>query len=109
MVGEKKKKEQTCEFTQKGLWDGRWTTPSQPSHNGIAGYGGCVLIYRKKTQDVIAIDYNTAAPAATSEDMFTIEEAPDAPARLQGAGTRKRSWSIVYRCTGGRRWLMTWL
>ena len=33
----------------------------EPSHNGIAGYGGCVLIYRKQTRDVIAIDYNTAA------------------------------------------------
>ena len=49
----------------------------EPSHNGIAGYGGCVLIYRRKTQDVIAIDYNSAAPAAASEDLFTIEDAPD--------------------------------
>jgi len=52
----------------------------EPSHNGIAGYGGCVLIYRRKTQEVVAIDYNTAAPAAASADMFTIEAAPDVPA-----------------------------
>lgn len=58
----------------------------EPSHNGIAGYGGCMLIYRKKTQDVIAIDYNSAAPAAASEDMFTIEDAPDAPAGYRVPG-----------------------
>ena len=58
----------------------------EPSHNGIAGYGGCVLIYRKKTQDVIAIDYNSAAPAAASEDMFTIEEAPDTAAGYRVPG-----------------------
>lgn len=58
----------------------------EPSHNGIAGYGGCMLIYRKKSQDVIAIDYNSAAPAAASEDMFTIEDAPDAPAGYRVPG-----------------------
>ena len=42
----------------------------EPSQNGIAGYGGCVLIYLKKTQDVVAIDYNSAAPGAASADMF---------------------------------------
>ena len=58
----------------------------EPSHNGIAGYGGCMLIYRKKTQDVVAIDYNSAAPAAASEDMFTIEDAPDAIAGYRVPG-----------------------
>ncbi len=58
----------------------------EPSHNGIAGYGGCMLIYRKKTQDVIAIDYNTAAPAAASENMFTIEDAPDTTAGYRVPG-----------------------
>ena len=58
----------------------------EPSHNGIAGYGGCVLIYEKKTQNVIAIDYNTAAPAAATEDMFTIEEAPEAVAGYRVPG-----------------------
>lgn len=57
----------------------------EPSHNGIAGYGGCMLIYRKKTQDVVAIDYNTAAPAAAAADMFTIEEA-DVPAGYRVPG-----------------------
>ena len=58
----------------------------EPSYNGIAGYGGCVLIYRKKTQDVVAIDYNTAAPAAASEDMFTIEDATDVVAGYRVPG-----------------------
>lgn len=58
----------------------------EPSHNGVAGYGGCVLIYRKQMQDVIAIDYNTAAPAAASEEMFTIEDAPDVPAGYRVPG-----------------------
>ena len=58
----------------------------EPSHNGIAGYGGCVLIYRKKTKDVVAIDYNSAAPAAASEDMFTIEDAPDTAAGYRVPG-----------------------
>lgn len=58
----------------------------EPSQNGIAGYGGCVLIYRKKTEDVVAIDYNTAAPAAASADMFTIEDAPDAVAGYRVPG-----------------------
>ena len=58
----------------------------EPSHNGIAGYGGCVLIYRSETEDVIAIDYNAAAPAAASEDMFTIEDAPDTVAGYRVPG-----------------------
>ncbi len=57
----------------------------EPSHNGIAGYGGCLLIYRKQTQDVVAIDYNTVAPAAASADMFQIEDA-DVPARYRVPG-----------------------
>ena len=58
----------------------------EPSHNGIAGYGGCVLIYRSETQDVIAIDYNSAAPAAASENMFTIEDAPETVAGYRVPG-----------------------
>ncbi len=57
----------------------------EPSHNGIAGYGGCMLIYRKKTQDVVALDYNTAAPAAASADMFPIQDA-DVPAGYRVPG-----------------------
>ena len=78
----------------------------EPSHNGIAGYGGCVLIYRKKTRDVIAVDYNSAAPAAASEDMFTIEDAPGHSRWVSGPGTRKRSRSAVHWRAGSRRWLV---
>lgn len=58
----------------------------EPSQNGIAGYGGCVLIYRRETNDVVAIDYNSVAPVAASDDMFTIEEAPDVPAGYRVPG-----------------------
>ena len=78
----------------------------EPSHNGIAGYGGCALIYRRETEDVIAIDYNTAAPAAASEDMFTIEDAPDVPAGYRVPGPCKRSRSIIYRGAGRCCWLV---
>ena len=36
----------------------------EPSHNGIAGYGGCMVIYLADQRKVVAIDYNTMAPAA---------------------------------------------
>ena len=58
----------------------------EPAQNGIAGYGGCMLIYRKKTQNVVAIDYNSVAPSSASEDMFTIEDAPDAVAGYRVPG-----------------------
>ena len=47
-----------------------------PSYNGVAGYGGCVVIYLAKTAKVVAVDFNSTAPAAASEKMFTIEKAP---------------------------------
>ena len=70
---------------------------------------GCVLIYRRKTQDVVAIDYNTyntAAPAAASEDMFTIEAAPDVAGRISRARASERPRTAVYRSAGGCRRLV---
>ena len=46
----------------------------EPCHNGIAGYGGCMVIYLADQRKVVAIDYNTVAPAAASDQMFTIEK-----------------------------------
>ena len=46
----------------------------EPSHNGVAGYGGCMVIHLADRREVVAIDYNTAAPTATSENMFAIED-----------------------------------
>lgn len=43
-------------------------------HNGVAGYGGCMLIYLAAKRKVVSIDFNSAAPAAASERMFRIEK-----------------------------------
>ena len=48
----------------------------EPLHNGIAGYGGCMVIYLAGRRRVVAVDCNSTAPAAASEGMFTIEKAP---------------------------------
>ncbi len=57
----------------------------EPSHNGIAGYGGCMVIYLADQQRAVAIDYNTVAPAAASDQMFTIEKT-DTPAGYRVPG-----------------------
>ena len=51
----------------------------EPSQNGIAGYGGCMVIYLAERQEVTAVDYNTVAPMASSDQMFPIQKA-DGPA-----------------------------
>ena len=58
----------------------------EPLHNGVGGYGGSMVIQLAGTRRVTAIDYNSTAPAAASERMFTIEKA-DTPAgyRVRGA------------------------
>ena len=48
----------------------------EPLHNGIAGYGGCMVVYLAGRRRVVAVDCNSTAPAAASEGMFTIEKAP---------------------------------
>ena len=57
----------------------------EPSHNGIAGYGGCMVIYSTERQKVVAIDYNTVAPMAASDQMFPIQKA-DGPAGYRVPG-----------------------
>lgn len=49
----------------------------EPGHNGVAGYGGCVVAYIAKLNRVIAIDYNTRAPLAAKENMFSIKYGED--------------------------------
>ena len=48
----------------------------EPLHNGIAGYGGCMVVYLAGRRRVVAVDCNSTAPAAASEEMFTIEKWP---------------------------------
>lgn len=45
----------------------------QPSSNGIAGYGGCMVVYLAGEKRVVSIDYNAFAPRASREDMFEID------------------------------------
>ncbi len=47
-----------------------------PSYNGVAGYGGSMVIYLAGSSRVVAVDFNSTAPAAASERMFRIEKAP---------------------------------
>ena len=42
-----------------------------PASNGVAGYGGCLVIFLAKSRRVVAIDCNTVAPVAASERMLT--------------------------------------
>jgi len=48
----------------------------QPSSNGIAGYGGCMVIYLAGENRVVALDYNCRAPRAAREDMYEIGGGP---------------------------------
>jgi len=45
----------------------------EPWMSGLGG-GGFMVIYLAKTSQAIAIDFNMAAPAAASPEMYTIEE-----------------------------------
>ena len=57
----------------------------EPSQNGVAGYGGCMVISLAERKEVVAIDYNTTVPAAASDRMFTIEKT-DTPAGYRVPG-----------------------
>ncbi len=46
----------------------------EPRHNGVAGYGGCMLVYLAAKRKVVSIDYNSTAPDAASARMFQIEK-----------------------------------
>ena len=45
-----------------------------PSRSGIAGYGGHMILAVDRGRKISAIDFNTAAPAAASADMFPLDE-----------------------------------
>ena len=46
----------------------------EPSHNGTAGYGGCIVLHLAEKSRVVAVDFNSTAPAAASDRMFAIEK-----------------------------------
>ncbi len=46
----------------------------QPSSNGLAGYGGSMVIYLGDEKKVVSLDYNCRAPRAAHENMFEQDE-----------------------------------
>ena len=50
---------------------------AQPAHNGVAGYGGCLVACLADRGEVVALDYNTTAPQATHESMYPVEMQED--------------------------------
>jgi gamma-glutamyltranspeptidase/glutathione hydrolase len=46
----------------------------QPSSNGLAGYGGDMVIYLAAEKRVVGLDYNCRAPKAAHENMYKIAE-----------------------------------
>ena len=71
----------------------------EPLHNGVAGYGGCMVIYLAQRASVIAIDCNSVAPAAASEGMFAIAKAPP-PAGYRVPGSRNIFGSLAVGVPG---------
>ncbi|MBI4658654.1 MAG: gamma-glutamyltransferase [Verrucomicrobia bacterium] len=47
---------------------------ASPNNCGLAGYGGHMMIALAGGKKITAIDFNTAAPAAASADMFGLDE-----------------------------------
>src|SRR5205823_8849478 len=44
-----------------------------PSKSGVGGYGGHAIIGRAGGKRIVAIDFNTVAPAAARPDMFPLD------------------------------------
>src|SRR5690349_3629796 len=61
----------------------------EPAHNGVAGYGGAAVVYLAAEQRVAAVDFNTQAPAAATEDMFEVEPHPATVFQVKDAMHRK--------------------
>jgi len=55
-----------------------------PASTGVAGYGGCAVLYLAARRQTIAVDFNCRAPAAAREDMFPVRE--DGAGRMTVAG-----------------------
>lgn len=45
-----------------------------PQSCGVAGYAGALVFYLADRDQVLAIDYNSRAPAAAREDLFPVEQ-----------------------------------
>lgn len=49
----------------------------EPAHNGVAGYGGCAVVWQAAAGRAFAVDYNTRAPSAARPGQFPFEPTPD--------------------------------
>ena len=45
-----------------------------PASTGIAGFGGCLLMYLAEQSRVVALSFMSRAPAAARDDMFVVRE-----------------------------------
>ncbi len=61
-----------------------------PHNCGIGGYGGHMVITLAESRKTVAIDFNTAAPAAATADMFAL----DANGRVRGK-VNEHGWLAV--------------
>lgn len=66
----------------------------EPCHNGIAGYGGCIVAWDAARDRPFSIDYNTIAPARTRPDMYPVEPVGPGAYRIPG-GVHKWGASSV--------------
>jgi len=57
----------------------------EPSHNGVAGYGGAAVCFVAAEGAVECVDFNTEAPAAARPDMYPIEPHPQTGYFVPGA------------------------
>src|SRR5688500_7057362 len=59
---------------------------ASPQNTGIGGYGGHMTVALAERKKVISIDFNSAAPAAASEDMFAPDKNGIVPNRANQFG-----------------------
>src|SRR5688572_30348073 len=66
----------------------------QPTHNGVAGYGGAAVCYHAGDRQIHCIDYNTEAPAAARPDMFATEDDPATTFRVPEGHHKRGALSV---------------
>ncbi len=56
----------------------------EPAHNGVAGYGGCAVVWQADGAKAFSVDYNTRAPSAARAGQFPFERLPNGGYRVPG-------------------------
>ncbi|WP_176706018.1 gamma-glutamyltransferase [Paenibacillus hemerocallicola] len=65
-----------------------------PSSCGIAGYAGTMIFYCAERNQVLAVDFNSRAPAAARENMFAVEQDADGRTRVPGQANSRGALSV---------------